>query len=434
MTVAEATAAGEAPGARETYFHVTCSFCGLRCDDLEIERVGKSLTITKNACVKARAGFERPLSVTTERVGGKPASLAEAISAAAALIRAAEHPAYGGLAVDVAGMRAVMSLADQSGGAVDHAASHAQYRNFQVLQTSGWFMTTLTEARNRADLFIITASDIHTMHPRFFERVVCAKHSMFEDPPKPRTVVFLGEGMDMSAAVGPRVGKVVNIRCTNDRVGEVVSALRTLHRGAPLHAGEIAGVPKAAIVDLLERCHRAAYGVFVWAPPSLAFPSADLLVHQMSEFIKDLNAGQRFAGLSLGGNEGATTAAAVCAWQSGYPLRVSFQSGKPIHDPENYWIPRMLETRTTDCLVWIATFTPDLAPPATDVPTVVIGTHDIKLPVEPSVFIPVGSPGIDYPGQLVRCDSVVSLPLRDLGRNAGLPRPADVLAAIQAAL
>jgi formylmethanofuran dehydrogenase subunit B len=53
---------------------------------------------------------------------------------------------------------------------------------------------------------------------------------------------------------------------------------------------------------------------------------------------------------------------------------------------------------------------------------------------EPDVFIPVGTPGIDHRGQIVRCDNVVSLPLKNLERGAGLPSSVDVLAAIEAAL
>jgi formylmethanofuran dehydrogenase subunit B len=40
---------------------------------------------------------------------------------------------------------------------------------------------------------------------------------------------------------------------------------------------------------------------------------------------------------------------------------------------------------------------------------------------------------MDHAGRLVRCDSVVSLPLKNLGRSP-LPRAADVLSAIEAAL
>jgi formylmethanofuran dehydrogenase subunit B len=330
-------------------------------------------------------------------------------------------------------MRSIMSIADKARGVVDHAYSEAQGRNFKVLQTSGYFMTTMTEARNRADLFII-ASDVHTFHPRFFERVVCNEKSMFADPAPKRTVVFLGKGYDTSAAVGARIGDVVHIPCDTDRIGEIVSALRSLHKGAPLPAESVAGIPKAQIEDLLARCHKADYGVVVWVPPGLDFPNADLTVHQICEFVKDLNVKQRFAGLSLGGNEGASSAASVCAWQSGYPLRVSFETGAPKYDPDLYAIPKLIASKQTDCLVWLASFTADLSPPATDIPTVVLGCHDIKLPQEPAVYIPVGTPGIDHRGQLVRCDSVVSLPLRDLGRASGLPRTVDILSAIEAAL
>ena len=433
MTAAQTGADPAPPSASETHLHVTCPFCGLRCDDLEIARTGQALTVTRNGCDKAKAGFERTWTPTQPRVAGNPVSLADAVAAAAALIKAAKLPAFGGLSTDVAGMRAVMSIADKSGGVVDHAFSEAQYRNFKVLQTSGWFMTTLTEARNRADLFIV-ASDVHKFHPRFFERVVCNAASMFEETPASRTVVFIGEGQDTSAAVGPRIGEVVHVRCPNERIGEVISALRTLHKGVPLPAGDIAGVPRAEIEALLARCREATYGVVVWAPPGLAFPNADLVIHQISEFVKDLNVTRRFGCLSLGGNEGAVTAAAVCTWQSGYPLRVSFASGKPIYDADLYTIPRLIQSRATDCLVWLASFTPDLTPPATDIPMVVLGSFDIKLPGEPAVFIPVGTPGIDHVGQIVRCDSVVSLPLKNLGRQSGLPSAHHVLAAIEAAL
>lgn len=433
MTAVQAGAQTAPASASQTHAHVTCPFCGLRCDDLEIARAGQTLKVTRNGCDKAKAGFERPLTQPMPRVGGKEVSLPEAIAAAAALIGNARLPAFGGLATDVDGMRAIMSIADKSRGVVDHAFSEAQGRNIKVLQTSGYIMTTLTEARNRADLFII-ASDVHTFHPRFFERIVCNEKSMFSEAPPKRTIVFLGEGYDTSAAVGTRIGDVIQINCAKHRIGEIVSALRTLHKGVPLPAGDIAGVPRSQIEDLLARCHKADYGVLVWVPPALDFPNADLTVHQICEFVKDLNVKQRFAGLSLGGNEGASTAVSVCTWQSGYPLRVSFATGQPKYDANLFAIPKLIASGQTDCLVWLSTFTADLSPPATDIPTVVIGSHDLKLAKEPAVYIPVGTPGIDHKGQLVRCDSVVSLPLRDLERAAGLPRTVDVLAALEAAL
>ncbi|MEQ1652576.1 MAG: formylmethanofuran dehydrogenase [Hyphomicrobium sp.] len=421
-----ATAAGQ-------YDNVACPFCGILCDDLTISRGAGGLKVTKNGCEKAVAGFERVLANSQPQIAGKPATLAEAVAAAAKMVKAAQLPIFGGLATDVEGVRAVMSIADNAGGVVDHALSEGQYRNFRVLQSGGWVTTTLTEARNRADLFVIVGSDIHKLHPRFFERIVCNERSMFSDNPPKRTVIFLGEGLDQSAAVGARIGDVVTIPAKGERIGEIMVALRAMAKGVEISGDTIGGVPRAQIENLLERCKAATYGVMVWAPPSLTFPNADLTVQATAEFVKDINLTSRFAGLSLGGNEGAVSAGAVCAWQSGFPLRVSFASGKPHYDTERYAMTSLLANKESDLLVWVASYTPDLSPPDCDVPMVVLGTPGLKLAKQPAVFIPIGTPGVDHAGLIVRCDNVVSLPLKNLGRST-LPRAADVLAQIEAAL
>ena len=424
---------GSGQGGSGQYDNVACPFCGIICDDLTIGRSASGLKVLKNGCDKAKAGFERTLDKVAPQIGGRDVTLAEAISEAAALIAKSRLPIFGGLGTDVEGMRAVMSIADRAGGVVDHALSEGQYRNFRVLQSGGWVMSTLTEARNRADLFIIVGSDVHKLHPRFFERVVCAEQSMFSDTPPKRTVVFLGEGLDQSAATGPRVGDVISLPCKADRIGEILTAMRALAKGVAVSGDTIGGLARADVEALVERCKKASYGVMVWAPPSLSFPNADLTVQAVSEFVKDLNLVSRFAGLSLGGNEGAVSAGAVCAWQSGFPLRVSFASGKPDYDTERYAMARMLAAKESDLLVWIASYTPDLRPPETDVPTILLATPGLKLTHTPCVLIPVGTPGADHAGLIVRCDNVVSLPLRNLGRS-NLPSIAKILAQIEAAL
>jgi formylmethanofuran dehydrogenase subunit B len=148
---------------------------------------------------------------------------------------------------------------------------------------------------------------------------------------------------------------------------------------------------------------------------------------------KDLNQTIRFAGLSLGGAEGAVTAAATTTWITGYPLRVSFASGAPDYDPYRHDIARMLADGEGDLLVWTASFSPDLAPPKTKLPAVVLGTPGLKLAKTPEVFIPIGTPGVDHAGRLVRVDNVVSLPLKNLGRSE-LPSAASIFSSVEAAL
>jgi formylmethanofuran dehydrogenase subunit B len=424
--------ARDATGSRapsKLFENVTCPFCGMLCDDLDIAREGGKLQVRNNGCGKSAAGFQRALPKSAPMVAGKEVPLEEAIQAAAALIKGAEQPLIGGLATDVDGMRAVMALAERSGGIVDHALSEGQYRNTRVLQTVGWTTSTLTETRNRADLIIIVGNDLEKLHPRFLERIVLPPDSMFGVTALKRTVVFVGKGSVKAAGAGD----VVSLPCDIEQAGEVLGVLRARLRGFRVAPIRIGGVTLAKIDAVAELCRKAHYGVVVWSPPSLDFPFAELTVDQITGLVKDLNQTGRFAGLSLGGAEGGTTAGAVSTWQSGFPLRVSYASGAPDYDPYRYAIARMLAGGEGDLLVWIASFSPDLAPPPTKVPTIVLGTPGLKLAKPPAVFIPVGTPGVDHAGTLVRCDNVVSLPLKNLGR-AELPRAADVIAAIEAAL
>jgi formylmethanofuran dehydrogenase subunit B len=417
--------------ASELFDNVTCPFCGMLCDDLEVERSGSNLKVRKNGCGRSVAGFERKLPEASPLIRGKPVALQEAIAAAATLIGQAQLPLFGGLATDVEGMRAVMSLAERSGGVVDHALSEGQYRNVKVLQTTGWTTTTLTETRNRADLIIVAGSDMDRLHPRFFERIVAPDASMFDVPAPKRTLVFIGKAPDASFLSG--LGDIVTIPCKIEEAGEVLGLLRARLHGFRVPPPPIKGVTLAAVDALAERCRNAKYGVVVWAPPSLDFAGGELVVDQIAGLVKDLNQTMRFAGLSLGGSEGATTAGSVSTWLSGYPLRLSFASGAPDYNPYHYAISRMLADGEGDVLVWLASFAPDLVPPPTKLPTIVLGTPGLKLKAPAAVFIPVGTPGVDESGRLIRCDSVVSLPLRDLHR-ADLPRAADIFAAIEAAL
>jgi formylmethanofuran dehydrogenase subunit B len=420
-------------GAKELFENVTNPFCGTLPDDLVVERTGQGLKVVKNGCVRSVAGFERKLPKALPQVDGKDVSLDETVKHAAKLIGKAKLPMFGGLATDVEGMRAVLALAERAGGIVDHALSEAQYRNFKILQSTGWTTTTLTETRNRADLFIIAGSDIHTLHPRFFERIVSPPDSMFDVTAPKRTVVFIGKGLDRSGAKGFGIGEVVTLACKDEQAGDVVALLRARLHGFRVKPPKSLGVTLAEIDALADRCRNAHYGVVVWAPPALNFPHAELAVEQFTGLVKDLNQTIRFAGLSLGGAEGAITAGAVCTWISGYPLRVSYGDGAPDYDPYCWSIARMLKDGEGDLLIWIASISPDFGPPETKLPTIVLGTPGLKLAGKPNVFIPVGTPGLDHAGRLVRVDNVVSLPLKNLGR-ADLPPVAEVISAIEAAL
>jgi formylmethanofuran dehydrogenase subunit B len=169
----------------------------------------------------------------------------------------------------------------------------------------------------------------------------------------------------------------------------------------------------------------AKYGVIIWSPPRLPFPDADLTVGAICDLVKDLNTVTRCSGFALGGNDAVPTASAVCAWQSGYPFRVSFARGYPEYDPIANAASTRLAAGDVDALIWVTSFSPNALPPATTTPTVLLAPPLSKVPASCAVYIPVATPGVDHGGQMCRVDNVVSLPLRKV-RDSALPSVAMI--------
>lgn len=414
---------------------VTCPFCGLLCDDLTVQRdTAGNLNVTENGCPRAVTFFARPISTPSPRIQGKPATLQEAIAKATEILGQAKQPLIAGLGTEVQGMRAVMNFAEASRATLDHMNSNGFMRNMHVLQNSGWFTTTLTEVRNRVDLFVAVGTDVTSVNARFFEREIWNSETMYAQDTGKREVVYLGgRNLDTSAGVAPDGRKPDVLACDQDRIPEVAGALRALISGKKLHATDIAGIPTTDLEKLAQRMLAAKYAVIAWAAGALALPHAELTVQNLTELVITLNKTTRAAGLLLGGSDGDTSANQVSAWISGYPMRNSYARNYPDYDPYLYAADRQLQNGEADALLWVSSFNPERTPPTTNVPTVVFGEAHMTLDKEPDVFIPVGTPGIDHKGAMFRIDNVVSLPLKQLRENK-LPSLGEVLRAIEQTL
>ncbi len=395
---------------------VTCPFCSILCDDLVIQNQGGTLKILKNACPKATVAFEAEQAVISAKIKGQPVPLVDAINRICEILKKSHNPLFAGLGTDVGGMRQVMHLADKTGAIVDHMHGDALIRNSLVLQDLGWITTTMTEIRNRADLIIFVGTDAANF-PRFFERTIWHKKSMFNLKPAQRQIVYIGDKPDCKAGISPNGRHPTVLNCKTDQIGEVISSLHALLTGAALDVKEIAGLKIKTLQTLATQMRAAKYGVIVWSPAELDIPHAELTIQNFCELVKYLTRFTRFAGFSLAGNDGATSANNVCAWQSGYPLRVSFNKGYPDYAAQRYSMRNVLKKKEVDALVWISSFSANINAPRASIPTVVLGTPDTKLNFNPSVFIPVATPGVDHTGQLFRTDSVVSLPLKKVRQS-----------------
>ena len=409
--------------------NVACPVCGLGCDDLAFADVDGALSSVRNGCHKSTEMFSgsRLDGDAEPRIRGERVALKAAVAHASSLLREARLPVIGGLATDVAGMRAALRLADRLGAVVDPMNAENALRNIRVLQDQGWVSTTLSEVRNRADLIVILGGDIQRDFPRFAERCLAPDATLFS-PALSRQLVMLDGIAPMTGSI-----PVTRVDCDLSRLAEIAGALRCLIEGKPLQATEIAGIKIDTLRMLAERMRQARYGVFVWSAADLDFPHAELAIEAVCGLVKALNTSTRFAVLPLGGANGAITATQVTTWQTGFPLRVSFSNGVPEYDPYHFSAARLLADDEADVLLWIAAFDGRQHPPHSGIPAIVLGRAGMTFEHPPEVFIPVGVPGLDHSGHVYRTDNVVALRLRKL-MDRGLHSVAEILADIERTL
>src|SRR5438128_10291925 len=105
----------------------TCTFCGCVCDDIELHADGTKIVETKRACSLGEAWFKNH---TAERlypealIDGRPATVADAIDAAARHLFDAHMPLVYGLSnVTCETQREAVSLAELVGGVIDSHTS-----------------------------------------------------------------------------------------------------------------------------------------------------------------------------------------------------------------------------------------------------------------------------------------------------------------------
>lgn len=397
---------------------MTCPFCGLLCDDLDVSVADGLIDAGANACPKARNGFARPVPAATALVNGKPATLDDALGAAARILKRSRQPLIGGLGTDIDGTRAALLLAERCGAIVDHLHGRALLNNVRVLQSRGQATTTLGEVRNRADLVVLVGASINDDFHAFARRCLRPADALVPERLARREILHLGPASEAPQQAGVAAQ---TLPCRREDLFETLNAVRALRGG---HPGRLKGRRQALVAALAERLAAAEYVVFVWAPGQLG-EDGDLVIGAACDLIADLNRSQRAAGLALGGNDGGQSAMATAAWHTGYPLQLSYAGSTLEYDPLRFDTARLLAQGAVDSLTWISSFTPVPAP-AASVPQIVFGLPGTTVRGTDSVFLPVGTPGLDHAGRMARTDGVVVLPVRQL-RDIGLPSVATLL-------
>jgi formylmethanofuran dehydrogenase subunit B len=405
----------------------TCPFCLLLCDTatVQVDDAG-ALTLSGSGCACARralARFTAWPSTASPRVDGQDCSLAEAIAAAARRLAASRQPLFGGLGTDVSGARALYRLACRTGAICDAAEGEALMTTLRATQDRGSFFTTLAEVRTRADLIVCVGGTPVRQAPEFFDRCGVGEALVAQ-----RRVVVLGGDADDAAVLDglrARPGVTVDTIALHGDLFTTVALLSALVAGRAVREAPV------ALQSLATQLRQARYAVFVGETRMLPRQGA-LVVEGIHRTVGTLNQRTRAAAMWLGGGNGAGTVNQVFTWLSGLPLRSRAGPLGLEHEPLCFDAQRLLSDAAVDSLLWVSSFDPDLAPPATALPTVVLG-HPELARVPAAVFIPVSTPGIGSPGHLFRADGSVMLPLFAV-HDDGLPTLASVIDRIAGAL
>ena len=376
----------------------TCPFCPLLCDTFNVAPGSTSLALLGSDCALARAGLAQfDSTAAPPRLEGQACDLDSAIAAAAQTLAASHQPLFGGLGTDVAGARALYALACETGAICDPAQGAALMHGLRALQDRGGYTTTLAEVRTRADLIVCVSGLPTDKHPEFFKRCGMAATD-------PRVVVLADEG-DLFDTVAQLAAQVQQPRAR----------------------------ASVAVAALSRRLHAAKYAVIVYESGRLPAHGA-LIVEGLYRIVATLNRTTRAAALALGGGDGAATVNQVFTWLSGLPLRSRAGPAGLEHEPVRFDASRLLADGAVDALLWVQSFRPDPAPPATALPCIVLGHPGLaRACAQASVFIPVSTPGLGSSGHLFRTDGVVLLPLHAVASD-GLPTVAEVVTRLRAAL
>ena len=107
--------------------NATCTFCGCVCDDIELHADGERIVKAKNACSLGDAWFRNHTAehlYPDALIDGEPATVDEAVEAAAEFLYDAHMPLVYGLSnITCEAQREAVGLAELIGGVIDSHTS-----------------------------------------------------------------------------------------------------------------------------------------------------------------------------------------------------------------------------------------------------------------------------------------------------------------------
>ena len=351
-------------------------------------------------------------------VDGKPASLAQAVSAAATLLRASRAPVVAGMGTDMAGTRAAILLAEKLGAAFDHMHAAPLLAELDAMRSSGAMLTTPNEVRLRADIVLLVGQGAASSP--LLPRLLAPAHPSLSLQDGPRSIIAL--------CAGAPVPNAQHIPVNTAQLPALLSALLCALRGKPFGP---APVPAATITGLADALRAAKFGVALWSAAD--FDTDPMLPFLINDLVLALNDTTRFSALPLAPESNGAGVVQTAAWMTGFPMRSSFARGYPEHDVWRFDAARMVQAGEADAALWISAYENTAPAWAGKVPLVALTGAATRFALHPQVRITIGKPGVDHDGVELSIETATFVPTT-ASAPGPLPSVAQVLTRIDAAL
>ena len=392
----------------QVFRSVTCLGCGCGCDDLEVHvEDGRIVKISPPCPVSARwfGDGSLPAEIT---VAGRPASVEQAIDAAATLLRGAARPMVL-LAPDLTSraQRTAVAIADELRADLDGATSDTAAAGVLAAQRRGRAGATLGEIRNRADVVLFWGVDPRERYPRFLERYAAAG-SATHVRSRTHFSVSIGSARGLAKAE-------LAVELAPELELEALAVMRAVVRRQQLERLSDALRPAVAIA---ERLLQGKYVAIVYDAESGESARDEQRADSLIALAQLLNGATRAALIPLRAGGNRSGAEAALTWQTGYPMRVSFRDGHPRYRPGRSGLER-LQGGSADAVLVAGAAAGLGALPLDTVPAAVIGPGASAV-AGARVAIDTGVAGIHEAGMGYRLDDV-PLPLTPVLIH---PRPA----------